>query len=183
MSRSIISTFRLASLCGLTLVTTAANAQNPGLDKWVGKKAPQFTLIDINGKKHTNASLKGKVVLLDFWATWCVPCMAASPTMQKLHTTYGSKGLVVVGADTFEQTDPTGKSNAVAYKKKHGYTYTFAYNNDALAGSLKIGVIPAFVLIDKNGIVRNVWTGLPKNGGASKLQGVMEGPIKALLAK
>ncbi len=124
-------------------------------ESFVGKPLPKFTMVTTKGQKITNASLKGKPVLIDFWATWCGPCMAAAPAVQKMHQMYGKK-LTVIGADTFERG---AKNTAAPYAKAHGYTYTFTENNDKLALALGIEGIPAFVLVDKKGIVRQVFTG------------------------
>ena len=146
-----------------------------GPESLTGKPMPGFTMMDVSGKKHTNASLKGKVVLLDFWATWCGPCKKASPVMQSLHTKYGSKGLVVVGANTWEQGDNKG-SAARGYAKEHGYSYTFTYGNDNLAKSLGIEGIPTMILIDKSGKVSYVQVGFDPS-----LESKLEGLIKPLL--
>jgi thiol-disulfide isomerase/thioredoxin len=63
----------------------------------VPRAAPTFTLKTPTGATVTLESLKGKLVLVDFWATWCVPCVKAMPDLQKLHTQYAAKGLTVVG--------------------------------------------------------------------------------------
>ena len=115
-------------------------------------------------------------MLLDFWATWCGPCKAASPVVQKLHTKYGAKGLRAIGAETFE----TGPSGAVKYAKEHSYTYTFATKGDSLATKLGAQGIPLFVLVDKKGIVRNVWLGLP-SGGVDALYSTIEAATLPLL--
>ncbi len=121
-----------------------------------GKAAPKFTMTDTKGKVHTNKSLMGKVVLLDFWATWCGPCKAASPTMQKLHDKFGKKGLMVIGANTLE---PNGKQAATKYQKEHKYSYTFTYGNEKLTKELGIRGIPLFVFIDKKGKVAKTMMG------------------------
>lgn len=61
-----------------------------------GKSAPDFTTQDINGKSFTLSSLKGKVVIIDFWASWCVPCRKSNPHMRELYAKYHSKGLDMV---------------------------------------------------------------------------------------
>lgn len=162
-------------LIALVLSTSAFAVPQSSLTAIEGKPAPEFKMTDINGKVHTNKSLKGKVVLLDFWATWCGPCKAASPTMQKLHKKYAGRGLVVVGANTFEQGD--AKKATIGYKKEHKYTYTFTYGNDALARSLGVRSIPAFVFLGKDGKVAKTMVGYGPQRDAE-----MEALIKKLLA-
>lgn len=155
------------------VVVAAATAQGPALK---GKPAPAFRLTSTQGETITNASLKGKVVVLDFWATWCPPCKAASPTMEKLHRQFGAKGLRVIGANAFERANAEGA--AAAYKKEHGYTYTFAKKSDALAQKMVESGIPLFVFIDKKGVVREVITGFDPSVAPR-----MESVVKKLLAE
>ncbi|CAN5634331.1 thiol-disulfide oxidoreductase ResA [soil metagenome] len=138
----------------------------------VGKPLPPLALTDLSGKTHTNASLKGKVVLLDFWATWCGPCKAASPTMDSLYKKYKSKGLQVVGVNI------TDKPAAIkAYATEHKYSYPFVTNSDAFAKALGVGPIPTFVLVDKTGKIRRVMIGF----NATTSPAEMEGLVKKLL--
>ncbi len=141
----------------LVAAAVSASAQPANTALKVGKPAPAFSMTDLNGKKHTNKSLKGKVVLVDFWATWCGPCKAASPTMQEWHTKFSKKGLVVIGANAFENT--LDKKYAAAYAKEHKYTYTFTWGNDKMAEAWGAESIPMFVLIDKKGVVQHVAVG------------------------
>lgn len=153
-----------------------AHAAAGDLKDLVGKQAPAFKMTDTKGKVHTNSSLKGKVVLLDFWATWCPPCVAASPTMQKLHEKYAKQGLVVIGANLGEHSDPDG--TPAKYANEHKYTYTFTKKNDDYARKLGVRGIPMFMFIDRQGVVRKVETGYGP-GAAEKF----EATVKQLLAK
>ncbi len=134
----------------------------------VGKAVPAFSMTDLAGKKHTEKSLKGKVVIIDFWASWCGPCKKVSPILQELHTAYAKKGLVIIGANMGEQA---GKSKQIAaeYAKKNKYTYAFTVENDKLATAWGVTGIPHFVVIDKKGIVRRVDTGFPGKDNYVKL--------------
>jgi cytochrome c biogenesis protein CcmG/thiol:disulfide interchange protein DsbE len=143
---------------------------------------PQFVITTVAGKKLTNNSLKGKIVLFDFWATWCGPCKMASPAMQKLAKAYQNKGVVVIGADTFEQgPNSRGPGPAKGYAAEHKYSYLFTFENDGLAHSLGITSIPAFALVDKKGVVRAAVTGLPRVGGADALYSIFSKKIDSML--
>ena len=134
----------------------------PGLTVKVGDPAPDFKLTDLDGKEVTLASLKGKVVLLDFWATWCGPCVAAMPTMQKLHDEYQSKGVVVLGVNTWEQK-PQAAKDYIAKKK---YTYGCLLKGDDLAKAYGVPGIPTLVVIGKDGKVVEIEVGLADPSGA-----------------
>ena len=153
-------------------VVGSAFAQAPPKNALEGKKLPAFTMKDLSGKTVNNASLKGKVVIFDFWATWCGPCMKASPLMQSLHKKYGSKGLMVIGAKV--QDD---EGSAADYAKKHGYTYKFTNGGDPLFNAFKVGGIPCFVFVDKKGVVNKVQIGY-----GDELVTQFETRVKTLLA-
>lgn len=143
-----------------------------GLEKNQGKPIPSFTMKDTAGKAVSNKTLKGKVYIVDFWATWCAPCVAASPLMNKLYKKYSSQGLVILGANV---SDKPGA--AVSYKKQHKYAYTFTTGGEGLAGKLGVSGIPAFFFVDKKGVVQKV-----QEGFSPKLEADFEATIKKLLA-
>ena len=76
-----------------------------------GQKAPEFSLKDLNGNSVSLASFAGKIVLLNFWATWCVPCVDEMPSLQRLHDKLSARGLVVVAVtvDDSESVDAVKK--------------------------------------------------------------------------
>lgn len=133
-----------------------ARAQGPEM----GKPAPDFAHKTPDGAEITLASLRGKVVLLDFWATWCTPCIRAMPAMQKFHETYADRGLVVLGMNTWERGDP------VKFKKEKGYTYQTLLKTDDAAKAYALGGIPAFFIIDREGNL--VWSGTGWGGEATR---------------
>jgi thiol-disulfide isomerase/thioredoxin len=144
----------------LTFVLTAAIAlgsamafgQNP--EKYKGKKVPAFTMKDTAGKTVSDKSLKGKVVLIDFWATWCAPCVAASPMINRLHQKYAKQGVVVIGANISDRAGAAAK-----YKKEHKYGYTFTTGGEGLARTLGVQGIPAFIFVDRKGNIAEVQVG------------------------
>jgi thiol-disulfide isomerase/thioredoxin len=163
---------KLALIATSILATAIAFAQGD-VRQLEGSKAPAFKMTGTNGKTYTNASVKGKVVLLDFWATWCGPCKMASPSVQKLHEKYSKKGLLAIGANAMEQQDPSGAASK--YASEHHYTYPFTVKNDAFAQKLGITGIPTFIIIDKKGIVRKVQVGFNPNQTPADLDKTISG--------
>lgn len=127
----------------------------------VGSPAPAFSMTGLDGKTYTNDSLKGKVVLIDFWASWCGPCRESSPVMQALHREMAAQGLVVIGANTGDV--PEGAPQDVArkhsaeissrYAKRNGYTYVFTTANEELHQRWGFDSLPVVVLIGQSGKV------------------------------
>jgi thiol-disulfide isomerase/thioredoxin len=111
-----------------------------------GTVAPEWSLKDPEGKVHSLSGLKGKVVLLDFWATWCGPCKAAMPSVQKLHEKF--KGKVEVFGVNFAES-----GNPAEYMEKKGFTYTLLLKAEQVAQDYKVTGIPCFYLIGADGKV------------------------------
>lgn len=154
-----------AAFSGLAALAHAQAKLPPALAGLQGKAMPAWSMKTVDGKTLNNANTRGRVVLLDFWATWCGPCRAASPTMQALHAKHNRAGLLVVGANGMENTK--GPKPAKDYAAKGKYAYTFTYDNDKLLDRLKIQGVPTFIVIDRRGVVRfvaNEWTPAVKSG-------------------
>jgi thiol-disulfide isomerase/thioredoxin len=139
-----------------------AAAGAPSVAK-VGDLAPDFALKDFDGNEVTMDSLRGQVVLLDFWATWCGPCKAAMPTMQKLADEYKDRGAVVLGVNTMENDPATAKK----YMESKNFTYGCVVRGDGLAQMYDVRAIPTLVLIGKDGKIRSIEVGLADPSGES----------------
>lgn len=116
------------------------------------KPAGDFKLLDVNGKPKTLADYKGKVVIVDFWATWCGPCKASIPHFINLQREYQEKGLEVVGISL----DTTGPKAVGAFAQAQKINYTILMGNDAVAaayGGIK-GIPVAFVVTQDGKIFR-----------------------------
>jgi peroxiredoxin len=131
--------------------------------------APGFTLADLSGKSVSLSDFKGKVVILDFWATWCPPCKKEIPDFIELQKQYGSQGVQIVGI-ALDQPD-----KVKAFVQQNGINYPVLLGNDAI--TVKYGGIdgiPTTFVIDKKGKIINRFEGFrPKS--------VFEGEIKKLL--
>ena len=149
----------------------------------VGSDFPAFSLPDghevekdaKSEKKITNADLKGKVVVLDFWATWCGPCIAAMPAIQELHNDYKDKDVLVFGVNT----EDDAPEKAVAFKKKKGYTYGSILKGGELSNQCKISGIPTFIVLGKDGKVAYAVSGFPGKAGLKKnLSAIIDSELK-----
>ena len=117
--------------------------------------APDFTLQDISGKKVRLADLKGKVVMLEFWATWCPPCRAEIPAIERLHTQYGGKGLTILAI----ALDEGGWDEVKAFVAERKISYPVLKGTEDVSTDYKIRLIPETVLIDKEGNIKKQYMG------------------------
>jgi Tol biopolymer transport system component/thiol-disulfide isomerase/thioredoxin len=114
----------------------------------IGKPAPSFTLQDLSGKQVSVSDFRGKVVLLDFWATWCPPCVKAVPHLEALYTKYRDEGLVIIGLN--DEADHT----KVSQFAKDQISYTVLLDANKQFGEYGIQGIPTLFYIDRKGNVR-----------------------------
>ena len=112
-----------------------------------------FSLPDLDGKKHSLSEWHGKVIVLNFWATWCPPCREEIPLFIALQKRYGSGGIQLVGVATADN-----KESAVAYRQSAGMNYPILIGDDdameimARYGNRQ-GSIPYTVIIDRQGMI------------------------------
>ena len=124
----------------------------------INKPAPDFTLKDIEGNETKLADFKGKVVLLDFWATWCGPCIMSMPHIQALYEIYKEGDVIILGINSWEKE----KDKVEPFLKEHKITYRILLDsNDEVIGKYGVKAIPKFFILDKKGIVRYSYTGMP----------------------
>jgi thiol-disulfide isomerase/thioredoxin len=121
----------------------------------ISEVAPTFALLDLNGQKVSLSELKGKTVIADFWATWCGPCKASFPAMQKMVERYKSNPDVkFVFIDTWENGDNKEK-NAADFIASNKYSFQVLMDNDnKVVESYNVEGIPTKFVIDKNGVIR-----------------------------
>ena len=141
---------RIASVASLVLLCAG-----PTL---AGEAAPDFSLRDINGKEVSLSSHKGKVVLVNFWATWCGPCKLEMPHLDKMDRELESKGFEVIAIST---DDARAASKVKPLVKRGGYGFTVLLDKDTTVVSQynPAKTLPYNVLIDRAGNIHKVYQG------------------------
>ena len=115
----------------------------------IGKTAPDFQFTGLDGSIVKLSGLVGKPVLVNFWATWCTPCMEEMPFMQQISNNWTSQGLVFLSIDNGESADTTK-----SFIQKNGYTFNvFPDPKGTVAAKYGIRALPTTLLVDKNGIL------------------------------
>jgi cytochrome c biogenesis protein CcmG/thiol:disulfide interchange protein DsbE len=161
----------LRSLVLLFACSCAASfAPAAGPPSLVNRKAPAFTRRAFDGRDLSLNAFRGKVVLLNFWATWCAPCQAEMPTFARWQRQYGTQGLQVIG---ISMDDSAAQARKLAQKLRIDYPIVLG---DAALGEKYGGVLglPVTYLIDRTGTIRAEFQ------GGSDL-GKMEAQLKELL--
>src|SRR5215471_10528669 len=139
---------------GCSSETVRAQTVKPDKDR---KPAPEFTLKDVNGKAVHISDYKGKVVLLDFWATWCGPCKIEIPWFMEMERKYKDRGFAVLGI----AMDDEGWEAVKPFLADLGVNYRVVMGNDATAGMYGgVEALPTTFLIDKEGRIAAVHVGL-----------------------
>lgn len=151
-------TFRLKTPEGYKhrVDSSEPEAQAPQLAVKAGDAAPDFRLKDLAGTERTLADFKGKVLVLDFWASWCGPCKEVMPTIQAIHEHFKGKPVEVLGVNIGERTPDAG----TAYLKGQSFTYGCLLGGDELAKTCGIRLIPTIIVIGPDGRIRLAQSGV-----------------------
>ena len=144
----------------LTQNKAASSAQSPTTDRSVTPMevnfpAPELTLENLQGEPQSLADYRGRVVLVNNWATWCPPCKAEMPSLQQFHETHSGKGFTVIAVEAGD-----GFEEVLAFAQSYGLTFPVWLDpaQESLA-VIRNGSLPNSYVIDRSGTVRLAWTG------------------------
>lgn len=139
----------------LSVLMLGCNSGKPSKEKSQAKAQPttkegfveQASFTDLNGNTVSVSDYKGKVVLIDFWETWCRPCLATFPTLEKLQQEYPENFVVLAVTPGFSDT----KEDAQSFAKNHDYSFNYLLDSTKLHEKLEVQGIPFKVYIDAEG--------------------------------
>jgi thiol-disulfide isomerase/thioredoxin len=145
---------RLALVAVAFLLVAAAEAQDltaQSCDQTSGPANLGFTLKDLNGKDVKLSGFKGKVLMVNFWATWCAPCKIEIPGLKDLYSRYRRQGLEIIGIDVDE---PASTIRPYAREMQMNYPILIAQERDDVKEALgPLAGVPTTLIIDRNGTV------------------------------
>lgn len=154
-------------LCGITLL---GHAQARDLQVYKGGATPPLVLIDLNGKPHDLKQYRGKVVLINFWATWCPPCRAEMPSMQRLKTKMTGKPFVILAVDMGET-----EAEVKTYIRQIKTDFTVLLDKDGRAlKAWKVFAFPTSYVVDTQGKIRYGLYGASEWDAADKVKKIMQ---------
>jgi len=160
----LLTTFLLLAFattggCGEGKSPPAANATQTAAATAapVATEGPDFTVTTLEGRTLRLSELRGQVVVVDYWATWCGPCRIAMPHLQKLHDEYKSQGVTVLALSV----DQKGPSVVVPFIRQNGFTFAVAMADQKSASAFgNFSSIPTTVIVRPDGRVHTTLTGV-----------------------
>ena len=168
LSRQRNRLFGATIVCCLALYGCGSGAD-------IGKRAPDFSLEDVSGNTVSLKESRGKIVVLDFWATWCPPCLMSIPELTDLQERYKDKGLVVMGMSVDDPQMVSGK-DLMVFKEKAGINYNILQMSpdikEAYFGTENFS-IPTMFIIDREGKIVEKRVGFLPGGLEKSLKNLL----------
>ncbi len=141
----------LALFLYMSVFTTTGDVRT-GISK--GSPFPDFKGKTIDGREIDTSSLRGKIVLVNFWATWCPPCRSEMPLFQRVYGKYRDQGFEIIGVSTDSSVEVVRK-----FVREYRLTFPIVLDENDLSSKLRIGGLPTSFLIDRDGRVLKVRLG------------------------
>lgn len=162
----------------LTLTSYSVKAEwRPATQLGLSQVAPTLELNNLSGKSIDIAKLKGKVVVVNFWASWCEPCREEFEELTQLQESYGPKGLVVLAVNLAEM-----KPRIMQFLKGNGFSENsieiLLDRNSIAYKSWKARGLPTTFLVSRSGKVEGVWIGAIENVNSNEVKGKIEALLR-----
>jgi len=170
----------LVALAGVAWIALSASpgvphGGGPPPSPGQGFSAPELVLPDSDGTLHALSSYRGRVVVLNFWASWCPPCQAEMPALERIHQDLAASGLTILAVNVTSQDT---RQAALRFTEELGLTLPMLFDDNGSAQtSYRIRALPTTFFIDTRGIIRQVVVGGPLAGA------VIESVVNDLLAE
>lgn len=152
--------FLILSACFTASCSDTKSKTETELTAEINRVAPDFSLKDISGKDILLSGQKGKVVLLEFWATWCPPCRASVPELIELQKKYQGRNFTVIGISIDSDSD---LSKVVQFASANKINYPILIADDSTQKAYGIISVPTYYLINKDGVITDSYQGLSEN--------------------
>lgn len=147
--RWLISLFLLVSVFGFLLFVSDIPQPLPQ-----GSKIPEFVVLDDAGNKISSKQFAGKILLINFWATWCEPCLAEMPSLEKLYQHFKDKDFVVLGINRDGRHFETSQRRVEIFKKQVPLSFPILYDVDGKASELlRVSALPVTFIIGRDGFI------------------------------
>jgi peroxiredoxin len=138
-----------------TLMAAVFFASAPARSAAIGEPAPDFSLPTLEEREIGLGKFKGKVVLLNFWASWCAPCQEELPELEKIYRKYQERGFEVIGVNIDKK-----QANAEKFVRRFGLTFPVMLDPEsAVVGEYRAHAMPMSYLIDQEGVIRQLFFG------------------------
>jgi cytochrome c biogenesis protein CcmG/thiol:disulfide interchange protein DsbE len=156
-SRERSRTWVVSLVFAALMVTSAAAATRTVRDRWetlrpiaLGQRVPAFALLDIDGKPTSFPAFTSKVSIIDFWATWCGPCVASLPMLERVAAQNAEHGVQLLSLNT----EPENLAGVRGFRGEHGLTSEVYVDTGSAGERLHVTVLPTTLLVDKRGVLR-----------------------------
>jgi peroxiredoxin len=151
-----VKTFLTVIISSMLIAFASCKKEEKALPA-VGNKASSFALKDTDGKSVRLSDFSGRVIVIDFWATWCGPCKESSVELNKLYRKYKDRGVVVLG---ISMDSGSGAAQKVkGYAEKNDLTYLMLMDDGKASDTYRVYNIPVTYILDKNHVIVKIYKG------------------------
>ncbi len=147
-----VSSFQAVAGSAMTPLSSVAEVRSAERDvPGIGDEAPDFRLHDLEGAVVSLSQFRGKVVLLNFWATWCGPCRIEMPAMERLYRSLSRRDFEILAVST----DPLGSAVTRPFQQQMGLTFPIVHDPDMRVGvTYGVRTLPLSFMVDRQGVIR-----------------------------